>query len=68
MGAATAWGQFQEQGKMDQKGLYINIGINNIFFTWAIFNDSCHSYMAISKNLQQKLQLPTLPIKPRILE
>jgi hypothetical protein len=24
--------------------------------------------MAISKNLQQKLQLPTLPIKPRTLE
>jgi hypothetical protein len=55
MGAATAWGQFQEQGKIDQKGLYVNISINNIFFTQAIFNDSCYSYIAIFKNLQQKL-------------
>jgi hypothetical protein len=33
-----------------------------------MFDDGCYSYMAISKNLQQKLQLPTLLIKPRMLE
>jgi predicted aspartyl protease len=53
---------------MDQKGLYINIGINDTFFTQAMFDDGCHSYMAISKSLQEKLQLPTLLIRPKTLE
>lgn len=53
---------------MNQEGLYVNIGINGTFFTRAMFDDGCHSYMAISERLQQKLQLPTLPIRPRTLE
>jgi transposase InsO family protein len=53
---------------MDQEGLYVNIGINSLFFTRAMFDDGCHSYMVISERLQQKLQLPTLLIRPRRLE
>ena len=33
-----------------------------------MFNNGCHSYMAISERLQKKLQLPTLPISLRTLE
>lgn len=53
---------------MDQQGLYVNIGINGIHFTRAMFDDGCHSYMALSERLEKKLQLPTLPITPRTLE
>lgn len=52
---------------MDQEGIYMNIGINGIHFTRAMFDDGCHSYMAISESLQRKLQLPTISINPRSL-
>lgn len=53
---------------MDQDGIYVNLGINGIHYTRALFDNGCHSYMAISEHLQRKLRLPTLSISPRSLE
>ena len=53
---------------MDQTGIYVNFGVNGLHFTRAMFDNGCHSYMAISDRLQRKLQLPTLLIRPRTLE
>jgi hypothetical protein len=40
---------------MDQKGIYINIGINGIYFIKAMFDNGCYSYMVISDRFQKKL-------------
>jgi predicted aspartyl protease len=52
---------------MDQRGLYVNIGINEIHYTKALVDNGCHCYMTISKSCAKKLQLPRISIPPRSL-
>lgn len=50
---------------MDQTGLYVNIGINGIHYTYGLIDDGCHCYATISNHLANKLKLPRIKIIPR---
>ncbi|CEJ95270.1 Putative Pol-like protein [[Torrubiella] hemipterigena] len=53
---------------MDSRGIYINIGINQEYYSRAFIDSGCLCYGTISSRLAQKLCLPRIPITPRSLE
>jgi predicted aspartyl protease len=53
---------------MDEEPVYVNFGINGVFYTKAMIDTGCLSYGTISKALVRRLRLPRIPITPRDLE
>lgn len=54
--------------KMDSPGFYINIGINQEYYSTAFVDCGCLCYGTISLKLARKLGLPRIPIPPRSLQ
>ena len=53
---------------MDGDGFYINFGFNGMYYTQALVDCGCLSYMTVSKRLADQLQLPRINITPRNLQ
>jgi predicted aspartyl protease len=64
--AKRAWKRAEK--KMDVEPVYVNFGINGIFYTKAMIDSGCLCYGTISEALVRRLHLPRIPITPRDLE
>jgi predicted aspartyl protease len=53
---------------MDSNPFFVNIGINNTSYTYALVDSGCLTYATMSQVYANKLRLPRIEIKPRALE
>ncbi|KAK2050961.1 hypothetical protein LY76DRAFT_529459 [Colletotrichum caudatum] len=49
---------------MDSNPLFVNIGINQTSYTYALVDSRCLTYATISQAYARKLRLPRIQIKP----
>ena len=52
---------------MDRPLFYINLGINDMYYTKAFINTSYLCFVTISASLSKRLRLPRISITPRDL-
>jgi predicted aspartyl protease len=52
---------------MDSQAFYINIGINQGYYSTALVDSGCLCYGTISETLAHRLRLPRISITPRTL-
>lgn len=53
--------------KMHREGIYVNIGINKLYYTRVLIDSGCSCYATVSERFANRSSLPRIPIRPRDL-